>query len=126
PFPQALVSFTPYSGNPVFTGAAGQWDAQIRERGWIMAENGQYRMWYTGYADEDGRRMLGHATSPDGITWTRDDRNPIHRDHWVEDMCIVKRDGTYYMFAESENDRAHWFTSADGISWTREGTMDIR
>ncbi len=126
-FPPELVKFTPYKTNPVFRPVEGKWDAKIRERGWIMREDGQYKLWYTGYdGAKAGQRMLGYATSPDGITWTRSARNPLARDHWVEDMMIVKHDGKYYMFAEGREDRAHLLTSENGIDWKRVGQLDIR
>jgi sucrose-6-phosphate hydrolase SacC (GH32 family) len=127
PFPPELVKFVPYKANPVFAAVRGQWDAKIRERGWILREGGIYKLWYTGYdGTTDGLRMLGYATSPDGIRWTRWPKNPIYRDHWVEDMMVVKDAGKYYMFAEGLNDRAHMLVSGDGIHWTRVGLLDIR
>jgi len=41
-------------------------------------------------------------------------------------MQVVRRAETYYMFAEGPEDHAHWFTSPDGLNWTRQGTLDIR
>src|SRR5262245_14131323 len=127
-FPPGLVKFVPHGKTPVFeAGGKGAWDAKIRERGWILREDGVYKLWYTGYdGTNDGLRMLGYATSPDGIDWTRHPRNPIYRDHWVEDMMVIKRDGVYYMFAEGKNDRAQLLTSKNGIDWTRIGRLDIR
>jgi beta-1,2-mannobiose phosphorylase / 1,2-beta-oligomannan phosphorylase len=125
-FPPELVRFTPYRGNPVFAAAPGQWDARIRERGWIMREGGIYKLWYTGYdGTVEGLRMLGYATSSDGIHWTRSPRNPLRKDVWIEDMMIVKHDGTYFMFAEGRNDRAHMLTSKNGIDWDPVGKLDI-
>ena len=43
---------------------------------------------------------LGLATSSDGVTWQRSSQTPIYNDGWVEDIMVVKQDGTYYMFAE--------------------------
>ncbi|MBX9787607.1 MAG: hypothetical protein K2Y37_01700 [Pirellulales bacterium] len=127
-FPPELVRFKPYEHNPVFTGAGpGHWDVRIRERGWILREPGGYRMWYTGYdATREGRKHLGLATSDDGLAWTRWPANPLDRDHWIEDMQVLRDGDTYYMFAEGERDQAHWFTSPDGIKWQRRGTLDIR
>lgn len=128
PFPRELTHFEPIAGNPVFEAAGdGHWDVKIRERGWILRDGDQWRMWYTGYdGTRPGQKMLGYATSSDGLKWKRHPGNPIYRDHWVEDMCIVALDGTLYMFAEGEQDRAQLLTSRDGISWTRVGRLDIR
>lgn len=127
-FPRELTQFEPIAANPVFTAAGdGHWDVKIRERGWIIREAHQWRMWYTGYdGTRPGRKLLGYATSPDGLTWTRHAGNPIHREHWVEDICIVPHDGTLYMFAEGEQDRAQLLTSRDGLGWTRVGRLDVR
>jgi predicted GH43/DUF377 family glycosyl hydrolase len=127
-FPHELVDFVPYAHNPVFSGAGpGHWDAKIRERGWILREGDTYYMWYTGYdGTRDGLKMLGHATSPDGLTWTRHPANPIYRDHWVEDMMVVHHDDTYYMFSEGLNDQAELLTSKDRVHWKRQGPLDIR
>jgi beta-1,2-mannobiose phosphorylase / 1,2-beta-oligomannan phosphorylase len=126
-FPLELVDFVPYQTNPVFSPVYGAWDTRIRERGWIVRENGAYKLWYTGYdGSRDGTRMLGYATSPDGITWTRFPKNPLVRNEWVEDMMIVKDDGKYYMFAEGRLDRAHWLVSSDGIAWTPLGKLVVR
>ena len=41
-------------------------------------------------------------------------------------MCVVRHDGTYFMFAEGKNDIAHLLTSPDGLKWTDHGSLDIR
>jgi hypothetical protein len=126
-FPPELVKFVPHRINPVFTAEPGRWDARIRERGWILREGDTWKLWYTGYdGTPDGTRLLGYATSPDGIQWKRWPMNPLYRDHWVEDMMVVKHDGKYLMFAEGKDDRAQLLVSADGVSWKRVSQLDIR
>jgi hypothetical protein len=126
-FPDELVHFVPYKSNPVFAGTgSATWDNQIRERGWILKEDNIYNLWYTGYTNIDSTKYLGYATSPDGFIWTRYKDNPIHSSSWVEDMCVIKSDGTYYMFAEGKGDTAHMLTSTDRIHWTEQGNLDIR
>ncbi|MBX9584328.1 MAG: hypothetical protein K2X87_28850 [Gemmataceae bacterium] len=127
-FPRELVAFVQRGDGPVFEAAGpGHWDIKVRERGWVLREDGAYKLWYTGYdGTPTGRRMLGLATSPDGITWTRHPANPLVRDRWVEDVMVVKDGGRYLMFAEGENDRAQLLTSADGVSWEPLGRLDVR
>jgi hypothetical protein len=127
-FPSELVSFAQQGNGPVFEAAGpGHWDAKIRERGWVLREDDGYKLWYTGYdGTPTGRRMLGLATSPDGITWTRHPDNPLVRDFWVEDMMVAKDGDRYLMFAEGENDRAQLLTSMDGVRWERVGRLDVR
>ena len=126
-FPPELVQFIPYAHNPVFAGTGDSaWDAQIRERGYILKEGNEWHLWYTGYRDIHDTKFLGYAHSTDGIRWTRESRNPVYHSGWVEDMCVVKSGDTYYMFAEGRGDTAHLLTSTDRINWTEKGNLDIR
>ena len=127
-FPSELVHFVQYKGNPVFAGSDTlKWDHYIRERGFILKEDSIYHLWYTGYpkADTD-EKHLGYATSTDGLSWKRYQDTPIYSGGWVEDMSVIKSDGTYYMFAEGRGDTAHLLTSTDRIHWTEQGNLDIR
>jgi sucrose-6-phosphate hydrolase SacC (GH32 family) len=124
-----LVAWTSIPENPVFTGTGRDtWDRNIRERGYILVgDDGTYHLWYTGYAaDRPPTMSLGYATSRDGVHWVRDPDNPIFTGSWVEDMCVVKREGAYFMFAEGKHDIAHLLTSADGRKWTDRGSLDIK
>ncbi|MBE9512000.1 MAG: glycosylase, partial [Bacteroidetes bacterium] len=90
-FPKEMVEFVPYEANPVFEGTGQDtWDKKIRERGYILFEDGIYKMWYTGYKGDDAdTKFLGYATSADGKNWTRYPDNPIFSDCWTEDMQVV-------------------------------------
>jgi sucrose-6-phosphate hydrolase SacC (GH32 family) len=124
-----FVAWTPIAENPVFTGTGRDtWDRKIRERGYILVDDdATYHLWYTGYAgDRQSTMSLGHATSRDGIHWERDPGNPIFSESWVEDMCVVRRGGSYFMVAEGKNDIAHLLTSADGRKWADHGSLAIK
>ena len=127
-YPLEILEFDASEKNPVFSGTGlDTWDQLIRERGFILHEDGMYYMWYTGYRDEPDNEMhLGYATSPDGMEWTRYQGNPIFDSGWVEDMMVLKSDSTYYMFAEGRDDIAHMLTSTDRIHWQEHGPLDIR
>tara|TARA_R110002072_G_scaffold271038_2_gene430986 strand:- start:113688 stop:114623 length:936 start_codon:yes stop_codon:yes gene_type:complete len=133
-FPKELTNFAPVAANPVFTAQGeGHWDVKIRERGWILFDQSAaagtpaWRMWYTGYdGTREGQKKLGLATSDDGVKWTPHPENPVYAETWVEDMMIVPRDGTLYMFAEGKNDQAHLLKSTDGVAWQRVGPLDVR
>ncbi len=128
PWPETLTRFEPLVPQPVFMGAGeGAWDARIRERGAILHDGDLWKLWYTGYdGTRPGLKMLGYATSTDGLTWTRSPQNPLYREHWVEDVSVIKHAGTYYMAAEGFLDRSQLLTSPDGLSWTRQGLLDVR
>ncbi|GIX03250.1 MAG: hypothetical protein KatS3mg113_0256 [Planctomycetaceae bacterium] len=126
-FPPELTAWVPAASEPVFTArSAPSWDRRIRERGWIIIEDGLWRLWYTGYdGQRDSRKHLGHAISPDGLLWIRTPPVPLIDHQWVEDVCVVKRDDTYYLFAEGEQDRAQLFQSNDGLNWKHLGRLNI-
>lgn len=128
-FPSELVQWLPSAANPLFTASGpGHWDVMIRERGWIMRENNLYHLWFTGYdGTREGIKLLGYATSPDGIRWNTWPHNPIYRDHWVEDMMVIKHGDTYYMFAEgADQNHAVMLTSTDRAHWTWHGPLEVR
>ncbi len=127
-FANEMVDFMAFKANPVFKGTgANTWDKQIRERGYIMFEEGIYKMWYTGYnGDDTVTKYLGYATSENGTSWERYSKNPVFKEKWTEDMCVIKNEGKYYMFAEGKNDVAHSLVSNDGIHWSEEGDLIIR
>lgn len=67
---------------PVFTvGGPGEWDMGGAETPSVVYFNGAWHLFYTGYPDawptnSPFNFRIGHAVSPDGVTWTRD-ANPI-------------------------------------------------
>jgi predicted GH43/DUF377 family glycosyl hydrolase len=126
-FAPEMVSFKPYENNPVFSGTGTDtWDKQIRERGYILFEDGIYKMWYSGYNGGDSTvKHLGYATSTNGTNWERYSGNPIFDKKWTEDMFVMKVDDTYYMYAEGKNDIAHMLTSKDGIQWEDQDDLVI-
>ncbi|QEH34809.1 hypothetical protein OJF2_33530 [Aquisphaera giovannonii] len=127
--PWAFASWKPLGDGPVFAGTGGgTWDSRIRERGFILVgDDGVFHLWYTGYDGPKPATMsLGHATSRDGLSWTRDPANPVFSGSWTEDVCVVRHDGGYQMFAEGKGDVAHRLSSPDGIKWTDHGPLDIR
>ena len=128
-FPPELAKWALLEGNPVFRGEGpGHWDAKIRERGWIIREGDTYHLWFTGYdGTREGIKLLGYATSSDGLHWTRSPRNPLVREHWVEDMMVARHGDTFYMFSEGgDSNHAEMLTSNNGIDWKWEGPLDIR
>lgn len=130
--PPALVRLAPYAGNPVFSGTGRDtWDRSIRERGYILFENGEYRLYYTGYDDRKGDASrtdpaLGLATSKDGFQWTRYSDRPLFAEGWTEDVNVVHDERGYYMVAEGKDDVAHALSSEDGIHFREVGPLDIR
>ncbi|MDZ4847753.1 MAG: hypothetical protein SGI77_00525 [Pirellulaceae bacterium] len=127
-FPRQLTEFGLASEKPLLAGEGpNDWDSRVRERGWIMREDDQWHLWFTGYNDSLSKdRFLGYATSSDGLNWKRWPSNPLNTKGWIEDACVVKLDDTYYMFAEGADDVAHLLTSKDRVHWDEQGDLDIR
>lgn len=127
-FPPELVAWQRDPATPVFAGTGGPtWDRQIRERGWILAHEGRLHLFYTGYNEAlSPSRLLGHATSTDGVHWQRDPANPLVATGWVEDVTVLRNGDTYRMFAEGERDIAHELVSRDLLHWKELGPLDIR
>ena len=58
----------------VFERSTSGWDRNSVETPAVVYYDGEYHMFYTGYEtvySDSGNFKIGHATSPDGITWTR-------------------------------------------------------
>ncbi len=92
---------------------------------------GLWRMWYSG-GDQYEPDAIGHATSPDGLHWTKHAANPIFaadpasawERHKVTACQVVRHDGWYLMFYIGfENEhlaRIGLARSRDGLSgWQR-------
>jgi len=95
-----------------------------------VRHGGCWHLWYTGSnPDRDPGRRLGHATSGDGLNWTRS-TGPLLPGRWVEDVCVARASGSvgesFLMVAEGEHDIAHLLASPDLVSWRPCGPLDIR
>ena len=127
-FPDELVHFEPATQGVIFAGTGKDtWDQKIRERSYILCEGKTWRMWYNGYNDRrTPTHFLGFATSKDGCQWQRSREEPVYDQGWIEDMCVVKHGGNYYLFSEGRDDIAHLLKSKHGQHWTEQGNLDIR
>ncbi len=119
--------------NPVLVpGGPGTWDAwsYVNE---VVLVDGTYHMFYMG--QEEGSPWnrfwnIGHATSPDGSSWTRDPANPVlvrgGDGEWDSDSAsfpAVIHDGTefrmWYSASDGEVGAVGYATSPDGTTWTK-------
>jgi predicted GH43/DUF377 family glycosyl hydrolase len=93
----------------------------------VREDDGTYTMWFTGHQSYYGR-VIGRATSPDGVQWTKapasdpvlDSALGIDQfDVW--DPSVVKDGDTYrawYVSGINASKRLCYASSPDGISWT--------
>jgi beta-1,2-mannobiose phosphorylase / 1,2-beta-oligomannan phosphorylase len=123
------ISWNVYSSNPVLTPTQGDWDAYTVIAPYVLRENGQYKMWYSGSATPAFLLRIGYATSPDGINWTKHPSNPVLEPGsalWESESvtypCIMPYSNGYKMwyggYSTSETGIGY-ATSPDGITWEK-------
>ena len=61
----------------------------------IVEDDGTWKMLYTG-CDEAIDGYFGYAHSPDGVTWTKHEGNPVMRGFYGGDPFLVKIGDSYY------------------------------
>ncbi len=126
----AQTDWTKYGGNPVLeVGPAGSWDDQMVGQSSVLIDGTTYRMWYSG--DDGTHNRIGHATSPDGITWAKDTLNPVldvgPAGSWDDERVMfptVVFNGSmfhiWYYGSDGTHGRIGHATSPDGITWTKD------
>ncbi|MBI5524837.1 MAG: hypothetical protein HY897_00735 [Deltaproteobacteria bacterium] len=73
-------TFSPHTGAATGTlSITSAWDSKITETPNVILVDEIYHLYYSGakVGDGPGRYQTGHATSPDGVTWTKDPANPV-------------------------------------------------
>lgn len=126
--------WTKYPDNPVMSpGSAEEWDQNFVGLGSVIYQDTIYHMWYSG--GNWAHLRIGHATSPDGITWKKD-TNPVleygPKGSWDETgvvgpPCVIVIDNIFHMWYTGHRGEANNFdfqighaTSPDGITWTKD------
>jgi hypothetical protein len=87
---------------PILSFTPGDWDEAAREIGNVFydADTEVYVFTYTGYAGTyAGNTFIGLATSPDGITWTKQGKITAEG---FEDPYVIKYEGEYYLYSEKK------------------------
>ena len=125
------ITWTKYAGNPVITGSAGQWDANVLT-GDVVFDGSKYRIWYWGFGElAGGVYSIGYATSTNGITWTKYVGNPIitppvseFDSRFILCPTVISNNGHFKMWLPWMDDSGTWsivnITSTDGISWSNQ------
>jgi predicted GH43/DUF377 family glycosyl hydrolase len=91
-------------------------------------------MWYTG-ENSTFSSQIGHATSTDGLTWTRDSANPVlipGPSSWdslnVGYASVILDGSVYKMWYTGEittTFRIGYATSTNGTAWVKQGTAAV-
>jgi hypothetical protein len=122
--------------NPVLEPDAGTWDETTIDHATVLRENGEYKMWYTGWSPGGPEFKIGYATSPNGINWTKDTvNNPVlgpgaatWEDGGVGYCTVMHEQGAEYKMWycglnktwAPDSGMTGYATSADGITWQRD------
>jgi predicted GH43/DUF377 family glycosyl hydrolase len=121
------VSWIRYGGNPVISGSTSFWDKEGIIGVFVMEDVGRLRMWYGGGGEGDPVK-IGHATSQDGIDWTKRGANPALEGgpsgSWDEnrawDPFVLENLGEYMMWYSSETSNSIGYAnSSDGVTWNK-------
>ena len=138
--------FKPYDGNPVLTtGPEGSWDAGALGSMTILKVGDTFHLYYEAWGKRSEKEwdaaeyetlQIGHATSKDGITWTKDPDNPVLRQggkgEWDEtgvwDPYVIYEDGLFKMWYGGGGGRKPNFgwayaTSTDGTHFEKQGLI---
>ncbi len=131
----AQTVWTKYEGNPVLeVGPTGSWDDNYLIEPYVLFDDTTYHMWYGG---EDGSsNRIGHATSPDGVDWTKDSLNPVlglgpsgsWEDNEVTASWVLYDGTTYHMWYHGHDGtsfRIGHATSLDGVDWTKDSLNPV-
>lgn len=124
-----LVSWTKDTSNPVFTPGSSFESGNILDP-FIVLESGTYHLYYTGN-DGSGNLKIGHATSSDLYSWTRDSNNPVFTpgSGWdggqVRCSSVILYESTFYLFyggtdGGSSDRKMGLATSSDGSAFSRD------
>lgn len=130
------ISWTKYGSNPVLTvGSPSSWDSQYVREPSVLKVTGTYHMWYSGTAKWPYFR-IGHATSTDGITWSKDAGNPVltpTAGTWdaneVYAPSVIDNGSAYEMFY-SGNAGGRWITghataTSPSGTWTKDANAIV-
>jgi parallel beta-helix repeat protein len=101
-----------YNGGvaPILAGGVGDWGQGYASRCTVLKNDSTYHMLYSG-GTGSMNQGIGHATSADGLTWTKDLNNPyLHKDDgvpWRADRtycpAVIKDGAIYKMWFSGTN-----------------------
>jgi len=133
--PSAAISQTQWvksDANPVISpGEVGAWDEASAAATTVLFHADLYKMWY------GANDSIGHATSTDGMTWLKNDANPVLEPgpprSWdeaaVDYASVLVINDIYRMWYSgsdgSGTERIGHAWSLDGIDWTKDPNNPI-
>lgn len=137
------IAWTKHVSNPVLntSGAGGNFELNSVGAPTVILDGTTFMMWYTGKNGTDilGTLSIGLATSPDGITWTKQGNNPVMirgtPSSWeargvgvaavIKDGTVFKMWYTGYASTPVTTSKIGFASSANGINWTKNANNPI-
>jgi len=135
-----VVSSFTKEPSPVLTNGSNpfDWDHGGVSQPWVIRLGDTFHMWYTGWSS-DNDVYIGHATSKDGLNWTKDPNNPVvgpgfyqgfFHTIWIDSPVVIYEDGKFTMFISAglflnTHQRIVSFSSRDGTNWTLDEGMPV-
>ncbi len=129
-------SFAKHPDNPIFdVGQGDAWDNAVVSEAKVVFDGQTYHLWYaarqrleTPTGSQKSPMLVGYATSPDGLRWTRHPDNPILSPGPLgspsANFCYppyVLFDGQQFRMWYSAHDFEDWSinyaSSDDGVAW---------
>ena len=139
----APSQWTPHPNNPVLMpGPKGTWDAGALGSMSVIKVGGVYHMYYEAWGARSDKKwdheeynslQIGHATSQDGVHWTKDPANPVVPKgtgaDWDKDGTwdpfVIHEDGVFKMWYGGGNKECDWAyaVSKDGTHFEKKGRI---
>lgn len=125
------TAFTKSPINPVMDkGTPGSWDVDGVGMPSVLFDGSGYKMWFHGIDYSGGPSTgIGYATSPDGVTWSKNPGNPVLNpspgqwDQMIMTTRVIFAGGEYKMWYTGMDagnvGRIGYATSLDGLAWSK-------
>jgi hypothetical protein len=136
-----VAAWQPYTNNPILSPSASTnaWDAAALETMTVVKVGNIWHMYYEGWAANDegsvtslplGPIAIGHATSLDGVNWTKDPANPVlpaSPNDWdangAWDPSLIYEDGLFKLWHGGNAGDFGYATSTDGTHFVEHGQL---
>jgi predicted GH43/DUF377 family glycosyl hydrolase len=119
------------SNHSVLVPSSYWWDSQNVCSPRVIKDGNNYRMYYTGFADEYGEWDIGLATSSDGINWTKHGDPVVNSDYnefQIQIGDVLKVNDVYYLYYAVHNlpyYKISLATSTDGVNFIKSANNPV-
>jgi len=120
-----LISWTKEDTNPVLEYGPESWDKQGVYDAQVLKVGDTYHMYYGGASSGWEAGAIGHATSSNGVDWTKDDENPVVTlpgDPIMSPTRILRVDNEWRLYLHA-NKKNYLATSSNGVDWSLYGVV---